>query len=285
MLLSINGERVDPQQATVSVFDRGFLFGDAIYDVVTTRNGRQLCRAEDHLDRLQRSGASIGLDIRPLRPKIEAEVQRAIAEVPGDGELTIRIMVTRGASTDIDLLNVEGEPTWIVFAKPTPAWDPALYTQGIRLAAVEPDAVVARIAPGVKSNNRQSNVMAHRIAKERGFDDALFVDPAGFVTEGPTWNAFFVKDGELLTAPLEGGILAGVTRSRVLAQCAALEIPHRETRIPLERARAADEAFITSTTRGVMPVQALDDARYPQVPGPLTQRLRQALLDEAPQGA
>jgi branched-subunit amino acid aminotransferase/4-amino-4-deoxychorismate lyase len=277
MLLSINGERVDPAQAQISVFDRGFLFGDAIYDVVTTRDGRQLCHAEDHLDRLLRSGASIGLDIRPLRPQIEAEVRRMIEDLPGEGELTIRIMVTRGCSSDIDLLNVEGEPTWIVFAKPTPTWNPRLYNAGIRLSAVEPEAVVARISPGVKSNNRQSNVMAHRIARERGFDDALFVDPSGCVTEGPTWNAFFVKDGVVRTHPLEGGILAGVTRKRTLAHCAELGISTEEARITLEEARAADEAFITSTTRGVMPVGCLDDAIYESVPGPVTSRLRAAL--------
>src|SRR5690606_32188266 len=135
----------------------------------------------------------------------------------------------------------------------------------------------ARLSPGVKSNNRQANVMAHRIARERGFDDGLFVSPGGVVTEGPTWNLFLVAQGRLITPPLERGILAGITRSLVLEHVRKLGVPCEEREVPLAEARAADEMFITSTTRGVMPVSALDERTFTPIPGPVTGRLQQAL--------
>ncbi|MEZ6186502.1 MAG: aminotransferase class IV [Planctomycetota bacterium] len=271
----LNGERVAPEAAQVSIFDRGFLFGDAIYEVVRTY-GRQPVLLPEHLERLTRSGEAIGLDVPALRPTLEREVAQLIESAP-PGELYVRIMLTRGRAMDMGLGTVEGEPTRIVWVKPLESFPPEHYARGIRLQGVRPDAIVARIAPGVKSNNRQSNVMAYTAAREAGFDDALFVDPQGLVTEGPTWNAFFVLAGELVTPPVERGILEGITRSKVLSLAAEFEIPHAVREVPLDEALGASEAFITSTTRGLMPVGQLDDARFTPIPGPVTARLQAAL--------
>lgn len=275
MLMSINGRDTEPGAATVSVFDRGFLFGDAIYEVARTV-GRRPFHLQDHLDRLERSGEAIGLDVGALRAGLEAEIARLIANSPGDGELVIRLMITRGSAPRLDIDDVEGPPVWIVWVKPMARPTPELRRRGMRLMSVEPDALVARISPGVKSNNRQANVMAHRLAREAGFDDGLFVDPAGLVTEGPTWNLFLVAGGRLITPPLERGILAGITRSLVLEHARKLGIPTEEREVPLATARAADEMFITSTTRGVMPVGALDERAF-TLPGPITERVSAAL--------
>ena len=284
--MSINGRDTEPGAATVSVFDRGFLFGDAIYEVARTV-GRRPFHLQDHLDRLERSGEAIGLDVRPLRAPLEAEIARLIAQTPGDEELVIRLMITRGSAPRLDIDDVEGPPVWIVWVKRMARPSPELRRRGMRLMSVEPDALVARISPGVKSNNRQANVMAHRLAREAGFDDGLFVDPVGLVTEGPTWNLFLVRGGTLITPPLERGILAGITRSLVLEHARKLGIPTEEREVPLEEARAADEMFITSTTRGVMPVGALDERTF-TLPGPITERVSAALegdyLPESPAG-
>ena len=277
MLVMLNGKRVDPDEAQVSIFDRGFLFGDAIYEVVRTY-GRIPVLLPEHLERLTRSGEAIDLDVAALRERIEREVSELIEASPQDGELYVRIMLTRGSCHDMGLGTVEGEPTRIVWVKPLVAFPAEHYTQGIRLQAIGPDAIVARISPNVKSNNRQSNVMAYNAAQAAGFDDALFVDPGGRVTEGPTWNAFFVLDETLVTPPLERGILEGITRRKVLSLCDELGIPKAVRELDLAEAERASEAFITSTTRGVMPVGQLNETRFSPIPGPLTARLQQALL-------
>lgn len=276
MLVSINGQTVDPARATVSIFDRGFLFGDAIYEVLRTHRRRPV-HQDRHLARLERSGAAIGFDVPALRAELEREVARLIAASPGDGELVIRIMVTRGSSPNLDLLASEGPPVRIVWVKPLELPRPEVFERGLRLLSVQPDEVVGRMAPSVKSNNRQANVMAHRIARAKGYDDGLFVDPSGVVTEGPTWNLFVVKDGQVLTPPLEHGILEGITRGVVFEECARLGIPCAERELPLAAARAADEMFITSTTRAAVPVASLDERRF-TLPGPVTTRVREALL-------
>ena len=276
MLMSLDGRDVDPARATVSVFDRGFLFGDAIYEVARTV-GRRPFHLDAHLDRLERSGEAIGLDVRPFRGELTREIERLIGRTPGQGELVARVMITRGAAPDLDMNTVDGAPVRIVWVKPMAAPAPELVKRGMTLMSVEPDALVGRVSPGVKSNNRQANVMAHRLARERGYDDGLFVDPAGRVTEGPTWTLFLVARGRLVTPPLERGILAGITRSLVLEHARQLSIPAEEREVLLAEARAADEMFITSTTRGVMPVGKLDQRAFAPVPGPVTARLRQAL--------
>lgn len=279
MWVSIDGVRTDPAAATVSVFDRGFLFGDAIYEVICT-SGRRPYKLGPHLDRLVASGDAIGLDIRPLRGDLEREVAALLdAAGPGEGELYIRIMVTGGACPNFDLVD-GGPPVRIVMVKPLPTWDPRLFREGIRLQTVNPEEVVGRVAPWVKSNNRQANVMAHRRARAHGYDDGLFVDPDGLISEGPTWNVFCVEGGRVETPRLGRGILPGITRSTVLELCELLGVPAWEVDLSADRAASSDEMFITSTTRGIMAVAALDEHRFDPVPGPVTQRLADALTAE-----
>jgi branched-subunit amino acid aminotransferase/4-amino-4-deoxychorismate lyase len=271
MLISIDGLRAAPEAAKISAFDRGLLFGDAIYEVVCTL-ARRPFQLTEHLDRLERSGRAIGLDVRPLRAPLQSEVADLCRECGGTGELYIRIMVTRGASPDLELLAADTAPVRIVMVKPLAPWDPDLVTRGLRLLSVQPDAIVGRLAPWVKSNNRQANVMAHRLAQEQGCHDGLFVDPAGNITEGPTWNVFRVKDDQVQTPTLDGGILPGITRQG---------IPTVERPISLAEARASDEMFITSTTRRLMPVAQLDGAVVGPgtPPGPVTRRLIAAFAE------
>ncbi len=279
MLIAINGVRTPVDEARLSVLDRGLLFGDAIYEVICTHQRRPFLLGE-HLDRLEASGRAIGLDVAAMRGDLERDIAALIAAVSAEGgaagELYIRIMITAGTSSALDLLEADGPPVRIVLVKRLAPWDPRLFEEGLRLKAVLPEEIVGRIAPWVKSNNRQANLMAHRIARRAGYDDGLFVDPEGRVTEGPSWNVFAVKDGAVRTPPLEGGLLPGITRSLVLRLCRELDLPAREEQVTLEAARTSDELFITSTTRGVMGVQQLDEVRL-RCPGPITRRLAEAV--------
>ena len=271
MWISINGDVRTPDQAQISLFDRGFLFGDAIYEVLRTWERRPF-RLEAHLERLERSGAAIDLDVPAWRPEIERQLAAGIEAVP-EGEVYLRVILTRGESPDLDLLETRGDPLRIVLAKPLQLPSPEAYARGLSLLAVHPDEVVGRKAPGVKSNNRQANVIAHRLAREAGYDDGLFVHPSGHVTEGPTWNLFVVRGGVLCTPPLDGGVLAGITRASILRLCDELGIETREGPLTLEEALGAEEVFVTSTTRGVMAVSRVNETRFEDVPGPLTRRL------------
>lgn len=275
MILSIDGVRTAPEEARVSVFDRGFLFGDAIYEVVATQDGR-LFQLEAHLDRLEESGAAIGLDVSPWRETLVAEIQELVDALPEPGDRYVRIMLTRGQSPGFDLLaGEEATPLRVVLVKPLPPWPEHYYRDGISLKSVRPDEIVARISPSVKSNNRQANLMAHRIAREAGADDALFIDPEGCVSEGPSWNLFGVSEGRVWTPPLVGGILPGITRSTVLRLCKDLGISAAERPIRLEEAHAAAELFVTSTTRGLMSVARLDEVDF-AAERPVTERLSAA---------
>ena len=125
---------------------------------------------------------------------------------------------------------------------------------------------------GLKTLSYAANMLATRLAKERGFDEALFVTPHGRVLEGPTWSFFWVRDGALLTPPLEDRILASITRARVIDVSGATEAV-----CTMDDLRAADEAFIASTVREVMPIAAIDDIALPASPGPVTEAAREQL--------
>jgi branched-chain amino acid aminotransferase len=122
-----------------------------------------------------------------------------------------------------------------------------------------------RVLDGLKTLSYAGNMLAGRLARERGFDEALLVTPHGRVLEGPTWSFFWVTGGQLCTPPLEDRILASITRAYVLEECDALERP-----CTMDDVRAADEAFIASTVREVMPIAAVDDIELPATPGPVT---------------
>jgi len=156
---------------------------------------------------------------------------------------------------------------------------------GRRVAIVEPlprhvpiaRVMTVRYAPnrvldGLKTLSYAGNMLARRLAEEAGYDEALLVTPHGRVLEGPTWSFFWVRDGELLTPPLEDRILASITRGRILAETGVSEEP-----CTLEDLRAAEEAFIASTVREVLPIAAIDDLRLPAAPGPVTLRTREML--------
>ena len=280
MLVMINGERLSPADAKISIFDRGFLFGDAIYEVCCT-HGRRPFQLGPHLDRLEDSGRAIDLDVSSMRPTLESEIRELVGAEGGQGELLIRIMISRGASPDLDLFRADGPPQRIVLVKPLSPWPRRQVDEGARIKTVSAEDVVGRIAPWVKSNNRQANVMAHRHAREQGFDDGLFVDPEGNISEGPSWNVFCVYAEEVVTPPLERGILPGITRQTILDLCRRLNLVAQERSVSLEEARRADEMFLTSTTRGVMPVAELDGRRLGSRDGagPVTARLRDAYTE------
>jgi branched-chain amino acid aminotransferase len=203
----------------------------------------------DHYARLARTCAGIRLaaDFGALECEVEALLEAA---GPVDG--LIRVVLTRGGRR---ILTIE----------PLPQHPAVARVLTVRYAP-------NRVLDGLKTLSYAGNMLARRLAQEQGYDEALLVTPHGRVLEGPTWSFFWVRDGVLLTPPLEDRILASITRARVVEEAGALEEP-----CTLADLRGAQEAFIASTIREVMPIAAIDDQQLPEAPGPVTLRAREAL--------
>jgi branched-chain amino acid aminotransferase len=268
----VDGRIGPPESAVVSVLDRGFLYGDSVYEVLRTAGGRTV-DLDRHLARLGRSAAAIAL---PLPEP--AAIRGAVAETlsaAGNPDSYIRIVVTRGGGPiTLDISAATG-PTLVVIVAPLVLPAPELYREGARVALVGVERTSRRaVDPAIKSGNYLNNVMALAEAKRSGAYEALMCGPDGRVAEGSTSNVFVVHGGRTATPALGSGLLPGITRQRVMEQAAGAGLPICEADLRPDDLRRADEVFITSSIRGIMPVTRLDEAPVGGgVPGPVTRRL------------
>jgi branched-chain amino acid aminotransferase len=248
-LASLDGEITLASEAVIPATDEGLLRGDGVFEVIRLYDGRPYA-IEEHLRRLERSAANLRLplDVEAVR----ADAHRLIARAgSGPAHDLLRVVVTRGGRR---LLLTEPLP-------PSP--------ERIRLGSIT--YAPTRVLDGVKSLSYAANMLAGRLARERGFDEAVLVTPHGRVLEAPTSSLFWVTAEELQTPPLDEHILASITRAAVIA---VAEVSERSC--TLEELIAADEVFIASTTREVQPVAAVDGRSFDGV-GPVTARVAAAV--------
>ncbi|MBE7492056.1 MAG: aminotransferase class IV [Planctomycetes bacterium] len=277
-VVSINGRFVRPGAAKVSVFDHGFLFGDSVYEVVRTVGG-QLFAAKQHLARLHASAAAIELRV----PRKDDWLLRHLAAMHRRKPRTesyLRLIVTRGEG-QLELHPQSCKrPAVIGIAKPLPQWDDEHYAHGCKivLAGVRRNLKQAT-DPAVKSGNYLNNVLALMEARREDAAEALMVNAQGLLTECTTSNIFLVKAGVVRTPALEHGLLQGVTRGFVLELCRKLGLPAEEAALTPDDLFAADEVFITSTTRDVMPVGHIGKHKVKLTPGRFTLRIANAFHD------
>jgi branched-chain amino acid aminotransferase len=234
-LASVDGAVMLASRATIPATDEGLLRGDGAFEVIRIYSGRPLA-FEEHLRRLERSASNLrlALDLEAVR----ADSHRLLAHAgTGPDHELLRIVVTRGGRR---LLLTESLPA-------TP--------ERARLATIT--YAPTRVLDGVKSLSYAANMLAGRLARERGFDEALLVSPHGRVLEAPTSSIFWIKDGDVLTPPLSDHILASITRRIVIDETGA-----DERECTLDELFAADEVFLASTVREVQPVAAVDDHRF-----------------------
>jgi branched-chain amino acid aminotransferase len=250
LLASVDGALGSAADATISVTDDGLLRGDGVFEVIRLYAGRPFA-LEDHYERLQRStdGLRLEFDLTALR----AEVDALLAE-HGDADGLLRLVLTRGGRR-------------IALTEELPEHPPA---QTVATVTYSP----SRVLDTLKTLSYGANMLAGRLAREQGADEALFVTPHGRVLEGPTWTLFYGLDGSLWTPPLEERILRSITRQKVLETSGA-----RERITTIDDLRAAGEAFIASTVREVMPIRAIDGRELPAAPGPLTRAAAEALRE------
>jgi branched-chain amino acid aminotransferase len=250
-LTSIDGAITETSEARVPASDDGLLRGDGVFEVIRLYAGRPFALAE-HLDRLERSAAALELPVE--REALESEISELLGEF-GDHEAQLRLVITRGglriASTEI--LPPMGDT--------------------ISLASITYSPTV--ILTGVKSLSYAANMQATRLAKAEGADEAVLVRPDGIVLEPPTSTVFWVStEGDLRTPSLDAGILASITRARIID---SLEVEEGE--FSIDDLRGAREAFLASTIREVQPVSSIDGQALPECPGERTGEAREAFTE------
>lgn len=275
----VDGRISAPEEAVVSVFDRGFLYGDSVYEVLRTVGSRPL-DLSDHLERLARSAERIAIKL-PRAPRSIAEAVDETLRAAGNPDSYVRIVVTRGAGEiDLDPAAARGG-SLVVVVKPLKLPAPDLFRDGVGVAIVEVRRNLRRaVDPSVKSGNYLNNIMALAEARARGAYEAIMCDADGTVAEGASSNVFAVAGGVVRTPPLEVGLLDGITRRKALELCARDGITAREERLLPGDLHAADEAFLTSSVRGVLPVTRVDGRPVGAgTPGAITRRLM-ALYEE-----
>jgi branched-chain amino acid aminotransferase len=279
---SVNGIVMPAEEARVSVLDNGFAFGDSVYEVLRTYGGLAF-EPGRHFRRLRASATRLGISLPASDASLLAQVDALVARA-GGGESYIRIVVSRGlGDCSYDFDKVQG-PTVVMIQKPLPPYPARHYREGIKVAAVDVRRNHPRaLDPAIKSSNLLNNILAVREARSRGGEEPVLLNLDGFVAEGASTNVFLARGGTVFTPPLSAGILAGITREVVLELLPGLGIPFREEPLRLEDLLGADEAFMTSTTREVVPVRQVDDAVIGAGrPGPLTSRVMEAFAAYAP---
>jgi branched-chain amino acid aminotransferase len=274
----INGSIGAPEDAKISVFDRGFLYGDSVYEVMRSSGGH-LVDLERHLLRLGRSAASLALSMPP-----ESDLRKAVADTlaaTGNEESYLRIVITRGGGeVGLDTA-LAGLPTLIVIAKPLVLPEAHKYQEGVGVRLVNVQRTSAKaVDPSVKSGNYLNNILALAEARKTGDEEAIMCDREGCIAEGSSSNVFWIAGEKLHTPSLAVGLLAGITRERVLELARAAGISVEEGRFAPDALRGAEEAFLTSSIRGLLPIARVDAMPLQApCPGPVTTRLMAAYAD------
>ncbi len=285
-VVNLDGVLVAPEAAKVSVFDRGFLYGDSVYEVIRTYGGRPF-ELPAHLARLAHSAERIGLEPKWDATRTAAEIDRTLCAAQGGdapdaeaapwnlGERYIRVVMTRGAGPIGLDPALAVDPLAIVVVQPLQGPPARAYLEGVKAAVVGVRRASPRaIDPSAKTGAHLPNVLAVKEARAAGAYEAFLLDDRGFVTEGSSSSIFAVRGGRVLTPPLRAGILEGVTRGIVLRIAAGIGVPSQETPLRSGDLEEADEVFITSTIREILPVTRLGDrAVRSGRPGTVTRRL------------
>jgi len=271
----LNGALVRREDAMVSVLDAGFVLGDGVWEGLRIHNGRILF-LKPHLDRLYAGARAIALDIGMSPAELTAAIRHTLDANGMRHGAHIRLMVTRGKkkAPNQDPRNALGKPTIVIIAEYKEP-SPAIVTKGLSLFTS-----TIRCTPAdmfdmrINSHSRLSLIMALNHAIAAGADEALMLDPNGFVSSCNATNFFFVRDGVVHTSTGEF-CFNGITRDNVIAICRNENIPIRLGKFTLGEVYSAEEAFVTGTFGGVTPVKSVDGHQLPAaLPGPVTKCLR-----------
>ena len=276
VLINLNGQLVPRAQAVVSVFDAGFVLGDGVWEGIRISAGHPAF-LEQHLDRLWEGAAAIALDIGLSRAELTDQLYRTLEanRMDGDG-VHVRLMVTRGPkSTPYQDPRLSAGPATVVIIAEHKTALPSTVEQGLSLFTVHVRrATPDTLDPKLNAHSKLNDITACIQAYTAGADEALMLDPLGFVATCNSTHFFVVRRGEVWTS---SGMfcLGGITRANVLRICAEAGIPAQERSFSLTEVYSADEAFVTGTFAGVVPVHTVDGRRIGSgTRGPMVERLQ-----------
>ena len=254
-VININGEFFSEETAKISIFDRGFLYGDSIYEATRTFNKKPF-RLNLHLERLFESAQKIELIPTFTKDEIREEIEKTIAFSDSENS-TLRIILTRGTNSDLGLdPALASANNLIIITKPiaeNPKW---WLERGLNVIFYQKKSLERGSLP--KTGNYQENMLAYKKAQMMGADDALMLNSDGQLCEGTTSNLWIFKNNELLTPSLNLGLLDGLTRKALFEVCKVHQIPCKEATLTQSDLLNADEAFITSTTRNLVPITKIE---------------------------
>ena len=287
-MVNVNGKITDQANAVISVFDHGFLYGEGVYETLRTYGGEPFL-FDRHMRRLRKSASMLALSVPPANEAIDGrfrETMNAAGLGTQGREAYLRILVTRGIGELTYDPAACGDPTIVIIAKPHVDPPAEAFERGVMVALVD----IVRNHPGsvnplIKSNNLLNNALAMQEAFRRGAFEGVMRNYRGELAECTTANLFVVKNGEALTPPLDAGLLAGITREYLFEVGADVGIAVREQTLRDADLLGADEAFLTSTTRELVPIVRVDSHTIGEGrPGPVTKRLLQAFRRKAHEG-
>jgi branched-chain amino acid aminotransferase len=281
-LVLIDGRPMAPEAAKVSVFDRGFLYGDSVFETLRTYRGRPFA-LDRHLSRLAASAARVFIDLPVSLEQIGREVESAVVGA-GNAESYVRLTLTRGIGESLGLdPGLARHALRVVIVTPLSPLPAEQYERGVAVITYRGDRVTDHNpAAGAKVGNYLMAVLANREARRVNAAEALLLNASGAVVEGATSNVFAVlADGSLVTPPESDGVLLGITRDTVLTVASQLGIVARLESLPLSVVKNASELFLSSSIRELLPVVQVDGQRVADgKPGPVTQRLLTAFREE-----
>jgi len=272
----LNGTLVEEDDALLPVQERGVLFGDGVFETIRAYQGRPF-RLERHLARLREGCQVLRLTGIPGDAELEEALASLYRENVGSGDAYVRITVTGGLFDGTRTLARSQPPNVFVVVTPFEGYPQEFYQRGLRVAISAARRNESSPLSRIKTTNYLDALFARQEARERGYDDAVFLNTAGFLAEGTTSNLFFVRRDRVCTPRVDCGILPGITREAVLELCAKLAMPTEEGFYTVDELLSASEAFLTMSTGEIVPVAEVDDRSLgPSCPGPVTRRLTDA---------
>lgn len=273
-LISINGRILPAEDAKISVFDRGFLYGDAVYEVCRSYD-RIFFEAEAHLQRLFRSAEAIAMDLKTSPEEYLREIYRVYSHSKNP-RVYMRIQVTRGEGhIGLHPNTVVRGPNVVIWIRNLEEIPEEYYSKGLRVVTTDRIRNPKRaLDPNVKSGNYLNNVLGYFEAAKKGVNDAIMVNDRGELAEATLSNVFIVRGGKVVDMPDTGDLLHGITRGVVGHLCRSNGIGFEKRAVSVGELEAADEAFLTSTLREVMPITEVNGKRIGSgLPGSVTTRL------------
>ena len=278
-LVSINKQFFSEDKAKISIFDRGFLFGDSIYEVTLTYKGLPLF-LDEHLRRLWHSAQALAMAIPFTREELKEEISRGLHKIALP-RVYIRLIITRGEVENKNFIGLDPNSATpqnlIIIFRQLPPNPTEWYEKGVHMAISD----VMRnpkeaIDPNIKSGNYLNNVLAMGQAKAKGAFDAIMLNHKGHVTEATTSNLWIVQKGKLITPPLQAGLLSGITRSVILKLAKEKGLSVEESNFDTPTLMSAQEVFFTSSTKELVPITRIEGRPIGQGrPGKITQKLHQ----------